>query len=334
MYTETKRLIVIILVILFLSGACPAYAMDKIQMQMNWTADTAHLGFSMAYDMGIYKEHNLDVTLVEGRGSSVAAQLVATGQTDLGYADTGAILNVASKGAPIKIISTIWKSGQFGIQYLANSGINEPKDLIGKKLAVSPGSAMLPLIPIFLKANGIVESDVEIVSVAESAYIGLLTSGQVDAVSSTPENIVVPLAAEGIEVNNMYFYNHGVPIASLSLVARADKIEANPGVYQRFVEATAKGWLEAMNNPRKSVEILLKVFPDTEHSKENLLKSSVYSFASVCPAGSGDIIGVTSHETWASMYNVMTTAMGLPSNKPVKDYYSLNYVPKNPVRCP
>ncbi|MFP3442660.1 ABC transporter substrate-binding protein, partial [Pantoea sp. SIMBA_133] len=81
--------------------------------------------------------------------------LVATGQTELGYADTGATLNVAAQGAPIRIIATIWKSGQFGIQYLADSGIKEPKDLIGKKLAVSPGSAMLPLIPVFLRANGI-----------------------------------------------------------------------------------------------------------------------------------------------------------------------------------
>ncbi|MCO5056987.1 MAG: ABC transporter substrate-binding protein [Rhizobiaceae bacterium] len=311
-----------------------AFAADKIQMQMNWTADTAHLGFAMAQVKGIYADHDLEVELVEGRGSAVAAQLVATGQTELGYADTGAILNVASQGAPIRIISTIWKSGQFGIQYLAKSGIKEPKDLIGKKLAVSPGSAMLPLIPVFLRANGIEESQVEIVSAAESAFIGLLTSGQVDAVSQTPENIVVPLEAQGIEAGNMYFYNNGVPIASLALVAREDKLAANADVYKRFVEATALGWQEAMKDPEGSVKALLEVFPETGHSPENLLKSSKYSFASVCPAGSGDTIGVTSAETWAAMYDVMTTAMNLPSTKPVTDYYSLDYVPAEPVTCP
>ncbi|CAN0559562.1 unnamed protein product, partial [Laminaria digitata] len=279
-------------------------------------------------------DHDLDVELVEGRGSAVAAQLVATGQTDLGYADTGATLNVASQGAPIKIVSTIWKSGQFGIQFLADSGIAEPKDLIGKKLAVSPGSAMLPLIPVFLRANGIEESQVEIVSAAESAFIGLLTSGQVDAVSQTPENIVVPLKAQGIEAGNMYFYNHGVPIASLALVARPDKLEANPDVYKRFIKATALGWQEAMKDPEAAVDALFEVFPETGHSRENLLQSSAYSFASVCPAGSGDVIGVTPDETWASMYGVMTTAMELTDTKPVTDYYSLDFVPAEPVTCP
>ncbi|BCH27208.1 ABC transporter substrate-binding protein [Mesorhizobium sp. L-8-3] len=311
-----------------------ALAQDKLQMQMNWTADSAHLGFAVAQVNGIYADHDLDVQLVEGRGSAVAAQIVATGQTELGYADTGATLNVASKGAPIRIISTIWKSGQFGIQYLAASGIKEPKDLIGKKLAVSPGSAMLPLIPVFLRANGIEESQVEIVSAAESAFIGLLTSGQVDAVSQTPENIVVPLKAQGVEAGNMYFYNHGVPIASLALVAREDKLQANPDAYKRFVKATALGWQEAMKNPEAAVDALLKVFPETGHSRENLLKSAEYSFASVCPGGSGDVIGVTDDETWASMYKVMTTAMELPDAKPVTDYYTLDYVPADPVTCP
>lgn len=311
-----------------------AQAQDKIQMQMNWTADSAHLGFAIAQLNGIYEEHDLDVELVEGRGSAVAAQLVATGQTQLGYADTGATLNVASQGAPIKIISTIWKSGQFGIQYLADSGISEPKDLVGKKLAVSPGSAMLPLIPVFLKANGIEESEVEIVSAAESAFIGLLTSGQVDAVSQTPENIVVPLAKEGIEAGNMYFYNHGVPIASLALVAREDQLAENPDVYKRFVRATALGWQEAMKDPEAAVDALLEVFPETGHSPENLLQAAEYSFASVCPGGAGDVIGVTDDETWASMYDVMTTAMDLPTSKPVTDYYTLDYVPEEPVLCP
>lgn len=319
---------------LFAVGGSAALAQDKLQMQMNWTADSAHLGFAIAQVKGIYKEHNLDVTLTEGRGSAVAAQLVATGQTELGYADTVATLNVASQGAPIRIISTIWKSGQFGIQFLADSGIKEPKDLIGKKLAVSPGSAMLPLIPVFLRANGIEESQVEIVSAAESAFIGLLTSKQVDAVSQTPENIIVPLAAQGIEAGNMYFYNNGVPIASLALLAREDKLQANPDVYKRFVKATALGWQEAMKDPEAAVDALLEVFPETSHSKENLLKSAKYSFASVCPGGSGDQIGVTDAETWAKMYDVMTTAMKLPTAKPVTDYYTLDFVPEEPVTCP
>lgn len=328
---STKALIVSLLMATALPGA--ALAQDHVSVQMNWTADSAHLGFAMAESLGIYDEYDLDVEMIEGRGSAVAAQLVATGQVDLGYADAVAALNVASQGAPIRIVSTIWKSGQFGIQSLADSGIEGPQDLIGKRLAVSPGSAMLPLIPVFLRANGIAEGDVEITNSSENAFIGLLTSGQVDAVSQTPENIVVPLAAEGIEANNMYFYTNGVPLASLSLVGREDKLAERPEVFSRFLEATARGWQEAMHDPEGAVEALMEMFPETEHSREALLQAAEYSFASVCPGGEGDIIGYTSAETWDEMYDVMTTAMDLSADRPVTDYYTLDYTPETDVLC-
>lgn len=325
---------------LLLTTACAAfagtasYAADKLTLQMNWTADSAHLGFAVAQAEGIYAAHDLEVTLVEGRGSAVAAQLVATGQVELGYADTGAALKVASQGAPIKIVSTIWKSGQFGIQFLADSGISEPKDLVGKKLAVSPGSAMMPLIPVFLKANGIDEGDVELITASESAFLGLLTSGQVDAVSQTPENVVVPLAEQGIDAGNMYFYDNGVPIASLSLIAREDKLAENGDVYRRFIEATAEGWKAAMADPEGAIDDLLEIFPETENTKASLLQAATYSFASVCPGGRGDSIGVTPPETWDEMFKVMTTAMDLSSENPVTTYYTNDFVPGEPVTCP
>jgi NitT/TauT family transport system substrate-binding protein len=311
-----------------------ASALDKIKLTMNWRADSAHLGFALAQKNGYYAAEGLDVILEEGRGSSVAAQLVATGQSELGYADAGAVLNVASKGAPIKIISTIWKAGQFGIVFLDSSGIKQPKDLIGKKIAVAPGTALVPLVPVFLRANGIAESDVEIVSAAQNANLGLLTSGGVDAVAETPENVVVPLAAKGIKASNMYFYDRGVPLISLSLIAREDKIAANPGLYKRFIKATLKGWQEAMKNPEAAVDALKEVFPEAKKSKEALMKSAHYSFASVCPGGPGDKIGVTSAKSWEATYGVMTTAMKFPTSAPITNYYTLDLLPKEPFICP
>lgn len=334
MKRSLKRLAISGVISIVLAPISGASAADKIKMTMNWTADSAHLGFAIAQKNGFYAAEGLEVELEEGRGSSVAAQLVATGQAELGYADAGATLNVASKGAPIKIISTVWKSGQFGIQFLESSGIKEPKDLIGKKLAVPPGSAMVPLVPVFLKANGINESDVEIVSAAQNATIGLLTSGGVDATAETPENVVVPLAAQGIKAGNMYFYSNGVPLVSLSLIAREDKLAANPDLYKRFVKATLHGWQEAMKNPEAAVDALKEIFPETENTKEVLMQGATYSFASVCPGGSGDKIGVTDEETWNNIYNVMTSAMEFTSDKPIGDYYTLDFLPEEPFLCP
>lgn len=319
---------------MLIASALPVAAAEKITLTMNWRADSAHLGFAMAQKNGLYAAEGLEVTLQEGRGSGVAAQLVATGQSDLGLADAGAVLNAAAKGAPIKIISTIWKAGQFGINFLDSSGIKTPKDLAGRKIAVAPGAAVVPLVPLFLKANGVPESAVTIVSAAQAASLGLLTSRAVDAVAETPENIVVPLAAQGLKASNIYFYDNGVPLISLSLVARDDKLAARPEVYRKFVAATAKGWEAAIRNPAASVDALKALFPDMEKSKDDLMKGSVYSFASVCPAGKGDTIGATSPQVWDKTYEVMTTALDFPKANPITHYYTNAFVPATPVLCP
>ena len=311
-----------------------ALSADSVKLTMNWTADSAHLGFALALQNGFYAEEDLDVVLEEGRGSSVAAQLVATGQAELGYADAGAALNVAAKGAPIKIIATIWKSGQFGVQFLESSGISSPQDLVGKKIAVAPGTAMVPLVPLFLSANGIDESEVEIVSATQSAALGLLANGEIDAIAETPENTVVPLSAQGHSVGNMYFYNHGVPVVSLSLIASDEMLASNADVYERFIKATLRGWAAAMDDPEGAVDALLATFPETENTKEALLQGAAYSFSSVCPAGSGDLIGVTSAETWDTIYNVLTSAMDFPTDQPVTAYYTLDHLPAEPFVCP
>ncbi len=308
-----------------------AFAQDKMKLIMNWTADSAHLGFALAQKNGYYADEGLEVELEEGRGSAVAAQLVATGQADIGYADAGAALNVAAQGAPIKIIATIWKAGQFGIQFLDSSGIKQPKDLVGRKLAVAPGSAMLPLVPVFLRANEIAESDVEIVSVAADAYIGLLTSGQVDAVARTPETVLVPLAEQGFDGSNIYFYDNGVPLVSLSLIAREDKLAENPDQYQRFIKATLKGWADAIDDPAAAIAALAEVFPETPHSTEAMTQAAGFSFTSVCP-GAGQI-GVTTPETWNQVYQVMTTAMEFSDERPITDYYSMDYLPSDAPAC-
>ena len=82
--------------------ASGAMADDPIKMIMNWTADSAHLGFAVAQQSGIYAEAGLDVTLEEGRGSAVAAQMVATGQADIGLLEYSKyIYPYTAEGAPV-----------------------------------------------------------------------------------------------------------------------------------------------------------------------------------------------------------------------------------------
>jgi NitT/TauT family transport system substrate-binding protein len=82
------------------------------------------------------------------------------------------------------------------------------------------------------------------------------------------------------------------------------------------------------------VAALREVFPGIERTDDALMQAAVYSFTSVCPGGAGDHIGATDDETWADIFGVMTTGMGFTDARPVTDYYTLDYLPEEPVTCP
>src|SRR4029077_20689973 len=87
-----------------------AGAATPVTFQLNWTAGGSNAGFASAVGEGYYKDAGLDVTIVQGNGSGNTAQLVASGRAQLAYADAVAISQLIAKGAPMRIVSTVYQS--------------------------------------------------------------------------------------------------------------------------------------------------------------------------------------------------------------------------------
>ena len=92
---------------LVLAGSVVA-ANTPVTFQLNWMAGGPNAGFAAALAEGYYKDAGLDVTLVQGNGSGNTAQLVANGRAQLAYADAVAVSQLIAKGAPMKVVSTIY----------------------------------------------------------------------------------------------------------------------------------------------------------------------------------------------------------------------------------
>jgi len=123
-----------------LSLATGAMAQTPVTFQLNWTAGGANAGFAAAVGEGYYKAVGLDFTLVQGNGSGNTAQLVANGRAQLAYADAVAVSQLIAKGAPMKMVSTIYQSNPNEVSALKKSNITSLKDLVGKKVGVPAGS--------------------------------------------------------------------------------------------------------------------------------------------------------------------------------------------------
>src|SRR5215213_10126171 len=133
-------------------------AQTPVTFQLNWTAGGPNAGFAAALGEGYYKQAGLDVTIIQGNGSGNTAQLVASGRAQLAYADAVPVSQLIAKGAPMKIVSTIYQSNPNEVTALTKAGVKSLKDLVGKKVGVPAGSSQAPMLPLFLSANGLKES--------------------------------------------------------------------------------------------------------------------------------------------------------------------------------
>src|ERR1044071_5641855 len=119
-----------------------AAAQDAVSLRLNWYFGGLHVPFYYGKEKGFYKEEGIDLTINEGRGSANTVQVVAAGSDTFGLADSSSVIATAAKGAEVKSVMTVLSSTGFSVVSLASAGIKTPKDLEGKKFAVSPGDPL------------------------------------------------------------------------------------------------------------------------------------------------------------------------------------------------
>src|SRR5512138_2935691 len=188
-----------------------------VTFQLNWMAGGPNAGFAAAVAEGYYKDAGLDVTLVQGNGSGNTAQLVANGRAQIAYADAVAVSQLIAKGAPMKIIATIYQSNPNAVMALKKTGIKSVADLRGKKVGVPSGSSQTTMLPLLLKSNNLKESDINMIDMPVASMVPALLQGQVDAVLGSIDAYQIQAESQGAQLDVYRFADHGVPTVSTSI---------------------------------------------------------------------------------------------------------------------
>ena len=110
-----------------------AQAAEKASMRLSWLIVANFAPFYMGVDKGFYKAEGIDLSIHEGRGSSLAAQLVAQKKNTFGITDAGVLIKSIENGLPIKMIWCHTQTNPMSVLSNSAKGIRAPMDLIGKK---------------------------------------------------------------------------------------------------------------------------------------------------------------------------------------------------------
>ena len=190
---------------------------------------------------GIFEKHMLDVELSSGQGAGAILPAVSTGQLNFAIGQPLPIILAASKGIDVKIVTNYSASFAEGDDIncvvALDEGIESPKDLEGKRVAVNTVKAAGDLtIMEAIELDGGDPSKVEWVEIGFPDMQAQLVSETIDA-AWLPEPFLSKTIAEG---GHLVTYNYQDTIPGLTTLvgftsgAYADE---NPAIVQAFKDA-------------------------------------------------------------------------------------------------
>jgi ABC-type nitrate/sulfonate/bicarbonate transport system substrate-binding protein len=238
------------------SSEAPAGAgYGTLDYNQSWVKTTEFAGEYFADTKGYFKDAGFDtVNLISGGPSGTSSEtMVLSGSALVGTSTpiaTGSM--VAEEDAPLKIIGTKFQKNPFTVYSLADDPIEEPQDLIGKKIGVASGTNQI-LFEALLEVNHIDPSQVEAVPVQFDPQP--LMNGEVDGQIGFLTNEAITVGLEGFDVVTMPFADNGLPFVAGSFVTSQENIETKREELKAFLAAAIKGWKDALADPDESARL-------------------------------------------------------------------------------
>ena len=225
-----------------------------ISVQLSWIKNVEFAGEYLAIENGYYKKAGFGtVTLLAGGGTTTAEEIVISGKALVGISAPIATVPSVLKGAPLKIIGSTYQKNPFCLMSLEEgTPIRTIADLKGKKLGVQAGSNQV-IVKGFLKANGLSESDVTIVTTGFD--IAPLVSGKYDAHMSYITNEPILAEAEGKKPVVLGFADNGLPFVAETFTVLQTTIDSKRDLLKAFLKAEIQGWTAAVKDPAAAAEL-------------------------------------------------------------------------------
>ena len=250
--------------ILFSLVALTMGATAKETMRLEWVIQGQFAGPLVAMDKGYYKEAGVEMELLPAGPDLKAAVTVAQGTDSFGIGHPNQVISARANEVPLVTIA------QFGHRsasvYVARkaSGIKSIKDMKGHSVGLWFGGDEHEFLAM-LRAAGVDQNDVRIVNQSFD-IIGWL-NGDYEVMQATIYNELQQVYAQGIKKDDLIFLDpsdSGVAMVNTGLFTNEAIIKEKPEVVQAVVNATLRGWKEALADPEAAAKIVLRYNSELE----------------------------------------------------------------------
>jgi NitT/TauT family transport system substrate-binding protein len=241
----------------------PAIAKTRqVKFTLPWLAQGSFAFVYMAQAKDFIKKRGIDMSIARGFGSFASAQSITAGQFDCGLCAAPALTLSVAKGLPLVALATTDYDATMGVGVLADSPIQKPADLAGKKIASVPTSAEFPFLPAYAKKVGLDLGTVESVHVDNKVIEHVLEEKQVDAVTNFAASSYATLLSRGVPSRWMLYSSAGIKNHGQTIAVTKDTLAKDPGFCEAMVDGLLDGVAFTLTNPDETVELFLKQLPE------------------------------------------------------------------------
>jgi NitT/TauT family transport system substrate-binding protein len=231
-------------------AAAPARSQDlrKVNFTLSWLAD-GYSGYAFAA-VPFWRARGLDVTVHLGHGSVTAAQAIAAGQFDFGLSNATVVMQLATKDLWLRALSMISYETSMGVAVAAESAIQKPTDLEGKKVALAVTSSDAAFFKPFCQLNKVDYDKVHVLDMDALVRDRALTTGQVDAISGFASSFLAAFLTQNRKLRIMMYSHYGLPVyGDATLLTTEATAAKDPELCQAMADGLMEGLKQSLLQP-------------------------------------------------------------------------------------
>ncbi len=241
-------------------------SLEDIQLVLDWTPNTNHTGFYVAMEKGYFEEAGINLEIVQPPEDGSAA-LVASGRAQFGidFQDYIAPAFARENPLPITALAALVQHNTSGIISSKGSGMDTPKGMSGKVYATWDLPVEKEIIKTVVEEDGGVYEDIKMVPSTVTDVVTALNT-DIDAIWIYYGWDGIATEVKGLETDYFAFKDI-VPVLdyySPVLIGNNEYIEKNADQTKLFLQAVAKGYEYAIENPEDAAKILIDWNPELD----------------------------------------------------------------------
>jgi NitT/TauT family transport system substrate-binding protein len=273
-YQRTLR-ILFLAPALFLLAACsrdsaPATtdtgspAPTRVRLQADWYAQAEHGGYYQAVARGFDREAGIQLVITQGGPGSFGPQKVATGQAEFSMGRSDDVMLAVQQGLPIVIVTALMQHDPQALLLHEENPVNSFADLDGKNVMTTPGAAFIQ----FIQRKYNVRINIIPLNYGLAQFMADKNFIQQCFVTNEPYFV----AKNGAKPKTLMIAGSGYDPYRVIFTSRKFARE-NPAAVQAFVNATARGWHDFLNNdPTPGMALITK---DNEKMYADFMQYSI-----------------------------------------------------------